>query len=152
MASNITNGNTNYTRQFVPLDELPIGSGETGFKEDIVGVLVGFEKRPGMYEFTDQNGQRVSKPNTWIAHFEGGLMFNWTTFLNEETGAVEMWHRFDPEKINLRACIEQRIPLHVWRDERRRMHLELAQFQRQAQPQYQQQQGYRYGSVEYTSY
>lgn len=140
MAISNSNSNQQYNRvrTFVPLDQLPQGSGESGtYKDEVIGILVGIEPREGSYEITDRRtGQVISRPNSWTAHFEDGSMFSWPTYLDEQ-GVVRMWSRFD-STINLAACVQQRIPIHVWRDERKFVHLELAQQPaQQAVPQYQ---------------
>lgn len=140
MAISNSNSNQQYNRvrTFVPLDQLPQGSGESGtYKDEVIGILVGIEPREGSYQITDRRtGQKISRPNSWTAHFADGSMFSWPTYLDEQ-GVVRMWSRFD-QSINLAACVQQGIPIHIWRDERKFVHLELAQQPvQQAVPQYQ---------------
>jgi len=129
---------TRTQRTFVPLDQLPQGSGASGtYQDDVTGILVGIEPREGSYQITDRRtGQVISRPNSWTAHFADGAMFSWPTYLDEQ-GVVRMWSRFD-STINLAACVQQGIPIHIWRDERKFVHLELAQQPaQQVAPQYQ---------------
>ena len=116
-------------RNFVPLDQLPQGTGNTGrYVTDVTGILVGIEPRDGSYQVTDRaTGQVITRPNSWTAHFADGSMFSWPTYLGED-GQVHMWSRFDAS-INLAACIQQGVPIHIWKDERSFTHLELAQVQ-----------------------
>lgn len=125
----ISSNNQQYQRstRFVGLDELPKGTGETGrYVTDVTGILLGIEPRTGTYEVTDRNtGRKVTRPNSWTAHFADGSMFSWPTYADED-GRVHMWSRFD-ESIDLAQCIQQGIAIHLWKDERSFTHLELAE-------------------------
>ena len=118
----------NYTAHrnvnLMPLNQLPQGRGDS-IPKDVTGILVGIEPRDGYYTFTDANGQEVKRHEAYLAHFEDGQVFSWTVFEDENTGEVKMWDRFDPS-INLAACVQQRIAIHVWKDKNNRMHLTLA--------------------------
>lgn len=131
----INNGTQQYqtTRHnFIDLAQLQ-GSGEgPQYKDEVVGVLLGIEPRDGFYQITDRKtGQVITRPNSWTAHFADGSMFSWPTYLDEETNTVRPWSRFD-QSINLAACAQQGIAIHIWRDERKFVHLEIAE-QQQAQ-------------------
>lgn len=140
MAISNSNSNQQYNRvrTFVPLDQLPQGTGASNYVDDVTDVLLGIEPRDGSYEITDdRTGQVIQRPNSWTAHFASGAMFSWPTYLDRADGTVKMWSRFD-SSINLAACIQQGIPIHLWRDERKFVHLELAQQPaQQAAPKYQ---------------
>lgn len=132
----INNGTQQYQKttehSFIDLTQLQ-GSGEVGrYKDDVVGVLLGIEPRPGTYQVQDRKtGNIITRPNSWTAHFQDGSMFSWPTYLDEQTGQVMPWSRFD-QSINLAACVQQGIAIHIWRDERKFVHLEIAE-QQQAQ-------------------
>jgi hypothetical protein len=117
-----------YQRKFVPVDQLPVGTGESSkFKKDITGVLLGIESRDGMYEFKDPNtGEVIEKPNNYIAHFADGSMFGWPTYIDKKTGKVCMWDKFE-EGLELRQIIQQSITIHLWRDERNFTHLKVVE-------------------------
>ena len=120
---------------FIPLNQLPQGTGESGrYVTDVTGVLLGIEPRSGSYTITDRNtGQQITRPNSWTAHFADGSMFSWPTYLDDQ-GQVRMWSRFD-SSINLAQVIEQGIVIHLWKDGRNFTHLEVVQHpQMQQQP------------------
>lgn len=117
-------------RSFIPLEQLPQqGAGAAGmYVTDVTGVLLGIEARPGVFQFTDRRtGQQVQKPNSFTAVFEDGSMFSWP-WIKDEQGNWKLWDRFD-QSINLMQCVQNRIAIHVWKDERGFCHLELAQTQ-----------------------
>lgn len=127
----------NVNRNFVNLKGFR-GTGETGFSRNVTGILLGIEPRDGSYEFTTDDGEKIVHSQTWTAYFESGAMFSWPTYVDKETGEVKMWSRFSSD-IDLGECVEQRIPIHVWRDERNWVHLEIAkQTTTRQQPQMQQ--------------
>lgn len=114
------------THQFINLNGF-VGSGEIGrYKDEVTGVLVGIEPRPGTYQVKDRKtGQLIERPNSWTAYFEDGSMWSWPTYVNEQ-GQVMPWSRFDPS-INLAACVQQRRVIHVWKDDRQFSHLEVVE-------------------------
>lgn len=114
------------TRQFINLNGF-VGSGEVGrYKDEVTGVLVGIEPRPGTYQVKDRKtGQLIERPNSWTAYFEDGSMWSWPTYVNEQ-GQVMPWSRFDPS-INLAACVQQRKVIHVWKDDCQFSHLEVVE-------------------------
>ena len=125
----ISNQQQQYQRTFIPLDDLPTGAGETGFKKDVTGILLGIEPRDGYYEFVDsRTGKKMTKPNSYIAHFADGSMFNWPTYLDEETGQVRIWNRFDT-KLSLKELIQNEVTIHLWKDDRNFYHLEVVEEQ-----------------------
>lgn len=124
------------------------GTGEAGFSKNVTGVLLGIEERQGTYEFTDANGNKIIHSQTWTAYFEGGAMFSWPTYVDKETGEVKLWSRFSSD-IDLGECIANRIPIHVWRDERNWMHLEIAKQATRQQPAQQQPQPQQYYPQQY---
>lgn len=117
------------TTSFVPLDQLPTGTGESGrYVTDVTGVLLGIEPRDGVYQVTDRNtGQVITRPNSWTAHFADGSMFSWPTYV-DDGGVVRMWSRFD-SSINLAQVIQQGIVIHLWKDKRNFTHLEVVEQQ-----------------------
>jgi hypothetical protein len=121
-----------YQRKFIPLDKLPVGTGEGGrYQTDITGQLIGIEPRTGTYKFTDPNtGEVIEKPNSYTAHFADGSMFSWPTYLDTD-GHVQMWSRFEVG-LKLSQIIQQGITIHLWRDKRNFTHLEIVS---PAQPQ-----------------
>lgn len=123
--ANSNTGNT-YNRTFIPNDQLPSGTGAASrFATDITGQLIGIESRTGTYTITDyKTGQVVERPNSWTAHFADGSMFAWPTHVNKQ-GKVQMWDKFD-KSIDLAQVIQQGIPIHIWKDEKKFTHLELA--------------------------
>lgn len=127
----ISNNGQQYqnTHNFIDLNQLQ-GSGEVGrYKDDVVGVLLGIEPRDGFYQVQDRKtGVMIQRPNSWTAHFADGSMFSWPTYLDETSGRVMPWSRFD-QSINLAACAQQGIAIHIWRDERKFVHLEIAEQQ-----------------------
>lgn len=131
----ISNGTQQYTRQFLPLDKLPSGTGTSGrYVTDIVGQLVGIEPRGGSYKVTDRRtGQVIERPNSWTAHFADGNMFSWPTYV-DENGHVQMWSRFD-QSISLAQVIQQGIVIHLWKDERSFTHLEIVDAEPGSAPQ-----------------
>lgn len=123
----------NRTHSFIPLNQLPQqGAGESGlYLNNVTGVLLGIEPRTGTYQVKDRRtGQLIERPNSYTAVFEDGSMFSWPLIQNQD-GTYRLWDRFD-QSINLMACVQNRIAIHVWKDERGFNHLELAQ-QQQAQ-------------------
>ena len=114
------------THNFIDLNQLA-GSGEVGrYKDDVTGILVGIEPRDGVYQVKDRkSGQVITRPNSWTAHFEDGSMWSWPTYVDPNTNTVQPWSRFDPS-INLAACVQQRIAIHVWKDDKNFSHLEIA--------------------------
>ena len=134
----VSNQQQNFTRtnhSFIPLNQLPQqGAGESGrYLDNVTGVMLGIEARPGVFEFTDRRtGQKVQKPNSYTAVFEDGSMFSWP-WIRDEQGNWKLWDRYDTS-INLVQCVQNRIAIHVWRDERGFCHLELVQQQAQQMP------------------
>ena len=123
----------NSNTQFINLNQLN-GSGEVGrYKDEVTGVLVGIEPRGGTYQVTDRRtGQLIERPNSWTAHFEDGSMWSWPTYVNEQ-GQVCPWSRFDPS-INLAQCVQNKVRIHVWKDDRQFSHLEIAEEQTSINP------------------
>lgn len=119
----------NTGRQFIDLTNLT-GTGEVGrYLNEHTGVLVGIEPRGGSYQVKDRRtGEMITRPNSWTAHFADGNMVSWPTYVDQVTGQVKPWSRFD-QSINLAACVQQGIAIHVWKDERQFFHLEIAQTQ-----------------------
>lgn len=122
------------TRSFINLDGFG-GTGEVGrYKEEIVGILLGIEPREGTYQVTDRRtGEVITRPNSWTAYFEDGSMWSWPTYVDQETGQVKPWSRFDPS-IKLASVVKQRQVIHVWKDNKGFAHLELAHEQEVATP------------------
>ena len=120
-------------RSFIPLDQLPTGTGESGmYLTDITGQLIGIEPRDGSYQITDRRtGQLITRPNSYTAHFADGSMFSWPTYVDED-GHVQMWSRFE-EGLSLAQIIQQGIVIHLWKDDRNFTHLEVVA-QQQVQP------------------
>lgn len=112
------------------------GSGEVGrYKPEVTGVLLGIEPRDGFYQVKDRDGNAIidpetgrpmMRPNSWTAYFEDGSMWSWPTYQDKQTKQVLPWSRFDPS-INLKACVQQRKVLHVWKDDKNFSHLELVE-------------------------
>lgn len=127
MAININSNGT--TRNFINLAGF-CGSGEVGrYKDEVIGVLVGIEPRPGTYQVKDRRtGEMITRPNSWTAYFEDGSMWSWPTYVDETTHQVMPWSRFDPS-IDLAACVQQRKVIHVWKDDRQFSHLEVVETQ-----------------------
>lgn len=126
MAISMQQGNVNRQRQFINLNGFT-GSGEVGrYKDEVTGILLGIEPRPGTYTVKDRRtGQMIERPNSWTAYFEDGSMWSWPTYVNEN-GQVMPWSRFDPS-INLAACVQQRKVIHVWKDDKSFSHLEVVE-------------------------
>lgn len=126
MAISMQQGNVNRQRQFINLNGFT-GSGEVGrYKDEVTGILLGIEPRPGTYTVKDRRtGQMIERPNSWTAYFEDGSMWSWPTYVNEN-GQVMPWSRFDPS-INLAACVQQRKTIHVWKDDKSFSHLEVVE-------------------------
>jgi len=131
---------TTYQKQdFVPVDYLPVGTGEVGrYQDDVEGILVGLKARDGVYLVKDKDGnpvidpktgKQLKRPNSWTAYFEDGSMWSWPTYLDDE-GVVRPWSRFDPS-IVLKDCIQQRRVIHVWKDAQNFCHLELVETNQQ---------------------
>lgn len=114
-------------QHFVPLDQLPVGTGTTGrYVTDVTGRIIGIEPRGGTYKVTDrQTGEVIERPNSYTAHFDNGQMFSWPTYL-DESGNVQMWSRFEAG-LSLAEIITQGIEVHLWKDERSFTHLEVVQ-------------------------
>lgn len=131
----INNNGTMYQQQhnFIDLNQLQ-GSGEVGrYKDEVTGILVGIEPRPGTYEVKDRRtGEVITRPNSWTAHFADGSMWSWPTWVDPQ-GRVQPWSRFDPS-INLAACVAQQKVIHVWKDDRNFSHLEVVETQVQMNP------------------
>ena len=79
----ITNGTQQYqnTNNFINLAALN-GSGEsTMFVDEVEGVLLGIETRPGTYTVNDRRtGQPIERPNSWIGHWltdKGEKLMSW---------------------------------------------------------------------------
>ena len=132
MAANITTTTVpaqnfqNTGRQFLPLNQLPKGSGEVGrYLTDVTGILVGIEPRGGSYQVKDRRtGQMITRPNSWTAYFADGNMFSWPTYVDPATGQVMPWSRFD-KSIDLAQIIQQQVVIHLWKDDRQFTHLEV---------------------------
>jgi len=133
----ISNQQQQYQKTGFDLSQL-VGTGDSNWSDDVTAVLLEIQPREGMYNVVDRDGnpvidpstgRQMQRPNTWVAYFSDGSMFNWTVFQNEQ-GQIVPWSRFDPS-INLVQCRAQNIAVHVWRDKNRRMHLEIAQQQEQ---------------------
>ena len=103
------------------------GANTGRYLNDVTGVLVELRPRDGFYEF---NGQ--ARPNSWTAVFADGSLFSWPTYIDKATNTVMPWSRFD-ESIDLGYCAANNIAIHLWRDERKFTHLELADGQPQVQ-------------------
>lgn len=122
-----------YKRTFLPLDKLPVGTGESGYQTNVTGQLIGIEPRTGTYKFTDPNtGEVIEKPNSYTAHFADGSMFSWPTYL-DENGNVQMWSRFEVG-LQLSQIIQQGITIHLWKDKRNFTHLEIVSQAPEAEP------------------
>lgn len=128
----ISNSTTNGTtpRQFIDLSQLN-GAGEsTMFVDDVEGILLGIEVRGGTYTVNDRKtGQPITRPNSWIAHWQtptGEKLMSWPTYVDQATGQVRPWSRFD-KRINLAQCSQQRVTLHMWKDDRSFYHLEVVE-------------------------
>ena len=119
-----------FTRQFIDLSTLQGSGANTGrYLTDVTGVLVGIEPRTGTYTFHNpRTNQDEVRPQSWTAHFEDGSMFSWPTYVDQQTGEVKPWSRFD-QSINLAQCVATRTVIHLWRDERNFTHLEVAEEQ-----------------------
>lgn len=102
----------------------PKGIGSTRFSKDHTGVLISLEPREGTYEITTAEGEQITLPNSWIARFADGTLFNWAVYVDRDTGELRPWDYFDPE-IDLEHCATHDIPVHLWRDENGRQHLTL---------------------------
>ena len=125
--SNINNTTANNAHNFIDLNGL-VGSGEVGrYKDDVTGILLGIEPRGGTYQVQDRKtGQVITRPNSWTAHFADGSMWSWPTYVDENTGEIRPWSRFD-QSINLAACVQQRLTIHVWKDKNKFCHLEVVE-------------------------
>lgn len=139
MASKQQQQQFNLGSNFVPLDQLPVGTGTTGrYVTDVTGQLIGIEPRTGSYEVTDRRtGEVITRPNSYTAHFADGRMFSWPTYL-DANGNVQMWSRFEVG-LSLAEIISQGITVHLWKDDRNFTHLEVVQttqVQAQAQEAY----------------
>lgn len=124
--TNNATGNT-YTRNFIPAQFLPVGTGEIGrYKDEVVGILLGIEPREGTYTVKDRKtGAIITRPNSWTAVMEDGSMWSWPTYIDEADGkTIRLWSRFDPS-INIAECIQNRRVIHLWKDEQNFCHLEL---------------------------
>ncbi len=101
------------------------GANTGRFSEDITGVMIDLQVREGSYQFTNpRTGEVTERPNSWIAVFDDGSLFSWPTYLDQQ-GNVQPWSRFD-QSIDLAACAQQGIAIHIWKDERKFTHLEIA--------------------------
>ena len=124
----ISNQQQNYNRtNSFNLSMLKGSGANTGrFVEDVTGVLVDIQVRDGYYDFTNpRTGEITTRPNSWIAVFEDGSLFSWPTYEDPQTKQVMPWSRFDPS-IDLAQCAQNHIAIHLWKDDRRFTHLELA--------------------------
>lgn len=119
--------NNGQQRQFIDLNGFS-GSGEVGrYLDDHTGVLVGIEPRDGFYTIKDRKtGQMVQRPNSWTAHFADGNMVSWPTYVDQNTGRVMPWSRFD-QSINLAEVVASHKVIHLWRDDRQFFHLEVVE-------------------------
>ena len=125
---------TNTNHNFINLQGF-CGSGEVGrYLDDHTGVLLGIEPRGGSYQVKDRRtGQLITRPNSWTAHFADGMMVSWPTYLDEQTGQVMPWSRFD-QSINLAEVVANHKVVHLWRDDRNFFHLELVKTEVQMNP------------------
>ena len=102
------------------------GANTGRFVTDVTAVLIDLQVREGSYKWTNPaTGEVIERPQSWIAVFDDGSMFSWPTYVDPQTGQVMPWSRFD-QSINLAECAAKGIAVHVWRDERKFTHLELA--------------------------
>ena len=118
------------TNNFIDLSTIQGSGANTGrYLTDVTGILVGIEPRTGTYTFHNpRTNQDEIRPQSWTAHFEDGSMFSWPTYVDQQTGEVKPWSRFD-QSINLAQCVATRTVIHLWRDERNFTHLEVAEEQ-----------------------
>lgn len=117
-------------RQFIDLSTVQAAGEATMFVDDVEGILLGIEVRGGTYTVNDRKtGQPIVRPNSWIAHWQtptGEKLMSWPTYVDQATGQVRPWSRFD-KRINLAQCSQQRVTLHMWKDDRSFYHLEVVE-------------------------
>lgn len=140
--NNTMSQSTPTARQYYDLNAIA-GAGEsTRFVNEVTGILLGIEMRPGFYEIPDRRtGQKVKRPNSWIGHwlvreetgYEHEVLMSWPTYQDKETGLVHPWDYYDPS-INLSQCAAQRIPLHMSRNERGFYKLEIVRVETSTMP------------------
>ena len=107
------------------------GSGEVSrYVNDVTGILLGIEPRDGSYTVKDRRtGQMVERPNSWTAYVqtpEGVMYWSWPTYVEQATGQVLPWSRFDAS-IDLGQCVAQKKVIHLSKDDRGFCHLELVE-------------------------
>lgn len=102
--------------------------------KDVIGIFGHIESRDTWHELP--NGTKV--PDTWalsvmplevkdgkyVFASKEPVWFNWHTYSSDEQ-TIQMWDRFDPQ-IDLAYCAQNKVPLHIWVDDRNRQHLEPA--------------------------
>lgn len=102
---------------------------------DVIGIIGGLQPRDTWHTPKDTD---FKVPDTWACPVmplevrEGKYVFaskepvwfNWHTF-STDGKTIAAWDRFD-ERIDLTYCYQNRVPLHVWTDDRNRQHLEPA--------------------------
>lgn len=119
----------------IKLQAAPVPTKGTGafkpktFSTDITGVIGApsqWIRRCSTYIHEATGEERLS---SWLVPFEvkkGEVVwFNWSTYYDEADGLVHGWDAYD-EDIDLEECATKRIPIHCWRDENNRQHLEIA--------------------------
>lgn len=126
----INNNSNTQTHNFINLNGFR-GSGEVSrYVSDVTGILLGIEPRDGSYTVNDRRtGKPVSRPNSWTAYIqtpEGVMYWSWPTYIDQATGQVLPWSRFD-SSIDLGACVAQRKVIHLSKDENGFCHLELVE-------------------------
>lgn len=92
--------------------------GTSAFTTDHIGVLTSIEEVEGTYTITI-DGELLERPNSYLATFADGKKINWPAWVDDE-GERHPWSLFDPS-IDLTVDT-----VHIWRDERKRFHVELA--------------------------
>ncbi len=107
------------------------GSGEVSrYVNDVTGFLLGIEPRDGSYVVNDRRtGKPVERPNSWTAYVqtpEGIMYWSWPTYIDQVTGQVLPWSRFD-SSIDLGVVVAERQLIHLSKDEKGFCHLELVQ-------------------------
>lgn len=102
------------------------GQGTSIYKQDHIGILMDVVPRTGTYIYTDkETGEKFERPNSWDAIFADGIRVSWPTYV-DANGEVQPWARFD-ESIDLEACRDNGIAIHLFRSPEGYFRLELAE-------------------------